>query len=319
MNKHEIKKQFDNLGSASKLPDGYSYDSVELKNMSRVFLAKSSSGAPLILIEVDSAGSEKIPAIQLENIQITPASPGVLGKSTEVRDYYILEFKGISSDLISIFFEITALLPDLLQSERSRLKVHKTVTSVIELFSDEYRERKKSVAGLWGELFVINESDSSTEFVRAWHSSEFERFDFYLPKTVVEVKVSLKGTRTHSISHAQLESEPAKATFMASIITQESPTGKSLEEMKDSIIDSLSDASLKQKVISIIAMTIGTQNLHLLQRRFDEDMARDSLRLFDTKRIPRVSSPLPIGVSNLKYDVSLDLVVPESRNLQSLT
>lgn len=318
MHKREIRKQFDRLANAKKIPDGYSYDSVDLKDSSRVFLSKGLAGTPLVLIEVDSAGPEKIPPIQLENIQITPASSGVVGKSNEVRDYYLLEFKGISSELIGIFFEMTSLLPDLLQSERSRLKVHKTVTSVIELFSDEYRERKKSVAGLWGELFVIRESGKPSEFVSAWHSSETERFDFYLPKSVVDVKVSLRGSRTHNVSHAQLESAPSRIAFIASIITQESPTGTSLEDLKDSIIDGLTDARLKQKVISVIAMTVGTQNVHLLQRRFDEDMARDSLRVFDAKEIPRISGPIPSGVSNLKYEVSLDLVAPKDVQLRGL-
>ena len=98
------------------------------------------------------------------------------------------------------------------------IRKKQTVDKFIELFKAIKEPPKKSIQGLWSELFLIEQSANPEKIISAWHSIPEEKFDFSFDKLRIEVKSSVTESRTHHFSLAQLNPVDNTEIIIASIL-----------------------------------------------------------------------------------------------------
>ena len=87
---------------------------------------------------------------------------------------------------------------------------------LIDLFK-EMPNKRSSIIGLWGELFLIASSKNITKCLEAWHQHSEDKYDFYDNNEALEVKCTTQTDRKHQFKHDQLVSN-LKDHYVASIM-----------------------------------------------------------------------------------------------------
>ena len=91
---------------------------------------------------------------------------------------------------------------------------------LIELFRAMTTPSRKSVQGLWAELFLIAQSRQPTILVDAWHMLPEDRYDFAMDDQRIEVKSFSGSLRQHHFSLEQLQPPEGVKTLIASMLVE---------------------------------------------------------------------------------------------------
>ena len=134
------------------------------------------------------------------------------------------------------------MVPSLGNSLDNKQITH-TVNKFIELFKVLKEPPKKTLQGLWSELFLIYQSNNPKKLVKAWHTVPEEKYDFSLEKLRIEVKSSSTRNRTHHFSLGQLTAPSKCELFVASLFVEILAGGKSVEDLLNEIIGRLDSTS----------------------------------------------------------------------------
>jgi hypothetical protein len=134
------------------------------------------------------------------------------------------------------------------------------------------------------------------------------------------------GPLFNAVRHFSIEQVyPPKgvSALIASLLVEQSSGGTSLFELWDSIRDYASgDTELVMKVERICVDALGESWSESTKRRYDSELARESLRFYNVNGIPRVTQDQPAGVSEIHFRSSLAHAQPiqttEYRNKGSL-
>ena len=181
-----------------------------------------------------------------------------------------------------------------------------TVQRLVDLFRELSRPASRSVIGLLGELCFVNWSNNTITSVRAWRSGEDDRFDFAIEDVRLEVKASRERLRAHNFSAEQCLPPAGTIGVLASLFIESSGGGVSLMEVIREIQRKLAnDERLVLKVQQTVAESLGESLPIALSMRFDERIARSSLRLYDLSTIPAVRTGIPPEVTQVHFQSDL--------------
>ncbi len=185
------------------------------------------------------------------------------------------------------------------------------VQRLIELFRRLPRPATRSLNGLLGELFLIAVSRDVRAAVAAWRSTELDRFDFSTGNVRLDVKASAERLRVHHLSAEQCQPPAGTVGLLASLFIESSGGGQSLRELVAAIEAALDgNDDLILKVQETIAETLGESLPTAMGARFDDRLARASLRFYDFGMVPAIRDGVPPEVSGVHFRSDLTRAEP---------
>ncbi len=206
-------------------------------------------------------------------------------------------------------------------------EVVEAVRRLVDLFQRLSSPARRSVIGLFGELYVIYTANSPAAAVEAWRSTTDDRFDFSVDGVRLEIKASSTRQRAHDFSLEQCSPPPNTTGVLISLFVETSGGGISLLDLIERIEEQLGgDADLLLKLQETVAEGLGENASSVLLMRFDESLAKSSLQVYALESIPAVRGQLPTEVSQIRFRSDLshtdvadkDALVSQNKKLKSL-
>jgi hypothetical protein len=274
-------------------------------------LGRGSNGEPALLIAAlpDTNSPKRLPRIELEHISVQHdvtcwiTSPsGELASST----FTVVQYAGGDAQLRSYFLRIAGALILSLGEDPTTSSVQEAVRRLVELFRVLAQPQRKSVQGLWAELFVLVESYDPEAMAAAWHVDLQDRYDFNAGNQRIEVKSVEGRVRRHHFSLAQLNPAAEVQLLIASVLLERASGGTSVKELLDQAHTRLqNNPSLQAKVEQVVASTLGEGLPRALGIAFDLELARQSLSFFPHEQVPSITDDLPPEVSEVSFTADL--------------
>lgn len=230
----------------------------------------------------------------------------------ETKVVHLLTCKEHDEDKMLAFIRLTKAFA---QNERDndQFFLAKLFSSLSALFDKERAVSEIELQGLFAELYtILHLNNNSCDISKFWQSRNKMKFDFTISdKKRLEIKSTLKSSRTHHFKHDQLLSELYDIKIV-SYMLRRSDYGLSLGELIDSIRESFPDNfALLMHIESSVAHVDKDQ---LSSIKYDEIYLKDNLKFFDAKDVPHFNEKTPDGVFNAEYDCCLDTAASLSEN-----
>jgi hypothetical protein len=266
----------------------------------------SSEGYPLFFVKCDN--QTKSIDINLELISV------IFSQECSIREneknsneiYTIVILKTINTDLQQYFTDVFSIILQQTEPIPSENNLYREIRKVIDLFSSISKTPVKSIQGLWAELLVIEKSSNPEYLISAWHNSPSDKYDFNDSIDKLEVKSTMKSKRTHKFSIEQLNNNRGSSLLIASTFVVETGTGKSILNLRESIVSRFNNINIQLRLNEIIYKTIGSEYEKLGEVYFDYQLASDSLAFYNVDDIPRINiDAIPLQVSNVTFDSDL--------------
>jgi hypothetical protein len=307
-------------GLLAELPTPDSADGTGLRFAAAIIgnsdhrLGRGSNGEPALLFAAAPVGQpSKRPArIELEHIsvqhEVTCWITGPSGEQTS-STFTVVQFAGGDPKLRTYFLRIASALVVSLGASPTSHAVQDAVRRLVELFRSLAQPQRKSVQGLWAELFILVEATNPEILAHAWHTDLEDRYDFNAGEQRIEVKSAEGRVRRHRFSLAQLSPPPEAKLLVASVLLERASGGTSLGELVDQARKRLEHNSVLQaKVEQVVASTLGEALPRALAMAFDRELARQSVRFFASDRIPSITHDLPSEVTEVSFTADLSAI-----------
>lgn len=273
-------------------------------------LARDNLGRPLLLISVvDAPGEKQLAPIVLENLTVLHDQKCRVSLSnglTEERHFTVVHCTEGDATLRSYFLRVASTIITSLKNHPTHSDVTYTMNRLIELFQAMTEPPRKSVRGLWAELFLISRSSRPVVLIDAWHTMIEDRYDFAMDNQRVEIKSFSGDLRCHHFSLEQLHPSEGVIALVGSMLVERSQGGESIVDLRKKIQNRLGnhlDSLLH--VDSIIALTLGSNWRGASEARFDSKLGRESLAFYSTLAIPSVRPDVPSAVSRVHFRSNL--------------
>lgn len=278
----------------------------------RHYVGRSSAGQPSLLL-----GSEAGPFHTPVRLALLEARFGNLHRiradDAEEREELLSVITCTSQDVQaqSYFIHVCETIVRIVGTAPTLTDVVRVVQSLIDLFRHLSRPASRSLNGLLGELMVIASSKGISATVKAWRSSDFDRFDFSEGDVRLDVKAAADRARAHYLSAEQCQPPPGTTGLLASIFIESSGGGQSLRELLQVIEKRLANrGELILKVQQAVAETLGETLPAALDARFDERLALSSLQFFDLATVPAIRENVPAKVSKIHFRSDISGIEP---------
>lgn len=306
-----LLNQFEKLQQPSKGKNVFNAETLTTFPFAKIGINNLSY--PIILIESKPDGT----FLNHKNIRLKylELSHNVECKITEnsqsrIANFTVIKFGSVDVILQNYFFNIVENLLKELSKNPSQKEIFETFKGFIEVFRTLSNTPNSTIQGLWSELFVIESSKNIETLINYWHSRPEEKFDFNAGLEKIEVKSSSNMERIHYFTSEQLDIGNENL-LIASVFTKQTSKGKNITDLMDSIKNSLKDDSLIEKLYSIVSKTLGSSLEQGLKIKFDYEIAKSSLRFYDSKTISKIEKVnIPDKVSEVKYRSDLTDIEP---------
>lgn len=222
-----------------------------------------------------------------------------------VESFTVITYSGSDEVLKEYFLKVCELLINSLGIEPTNEEIRNVTNRLIELFRVLKEPPRKTIQGLWSELFLINQSKAPAKLVRAWHCVPEERYDFSFESMRLEVKSTSTRNRVHHFSLEQLVPPLGAKLFIVSVFTEVSSVGKSISDLISEIESKLSDQKLVNKLRLVTYATLGNSITEMNYISYDLQIAKDSIRFYESKDIPKIEV-VPLHVSKVEFRSSLE-------------
>ena len=269
-------------------------------------LGKDALGRPLLLISVLDATSQRQPTpIDLEHLTVLYNQTCRISRSDRIFEegrFAIIHCTGDDPTLQIYFLRVASTILISLKNRPTQSEVAHAMDRFIELFRAMAKPARKSVQGLWAELFLIAQSRQPAILVDAWHTLPEDRYDFAMDNQRIEVKSFSRSTRQHHFSLEQLHPPQGVHTLIASLLVEHSQAGESIADLRETIQPNLSsNSNLLLHLDTVIALTLGDGWQQADEACFDQRLAQESLAFYEAAAIPSVNPDLPSGVSGVHF------------------
>lgn len=311
----ECLELFRGLGAPHELETGPAFQARAIPGRDGVYVARSSSGAPCLLIRTtdihDGAAQELVPR-RLKYIDVShgvECRVSVAGGEPEHGTYTIVECLSHDGGVQEYFVRLLALFVDDLRPGLGLDDIALAIGRLADLFTVLDEPARTSVQGLWAELFAIAESSDPALMLSCWRREGNERFDFSDGMCHLEVKSWRGGIRSHQFSLEQLEHPSASETIVLSVKVEPQTNGVTIADLVESIRDAAGRAVTEGLVLEErVAAALGSRTAEAVQRTFDAAVARTSVCGYWAEDIPRPSGPIPREVSGVRFVVDCSAV-----------
>lgn len=278
----------------------------------RWFVAIDEFSYPCVIISVSDSEHLRFAPINLQNLEVQfhiPCSFKVAENKNNKSESKcsVLRLKTHDPDIRRVFFSVCASIKAMLGEAPADADLSSALRRLAEIFRSLLDLPSRSVTGLFGELVFILNSAAPKATIRAWRNDPMERYDFSSGDLKIEVKSSANRRRIHEFSYEQCAVVSDSLYLIASLFTERSTGGSSIEELRESIESRIAnDPEAILKLREVIAKTLGSSLSEALRIKCDLSLAKESVAFFDVRQIPAIRSAVPSGVSNVRFqsDVS---------------
>lgn len=204
------------------------------------------------------------------------------------------------------FLRIMETLVVSLGNNPAQNEVNQAISKIVELFRAMTKPSRKTIQGLWAELFVIARAHDPAALIAAWHATPGDLFDFGIGSQRVEVKSAATHIRQHHFRFEQLHPPRGTTVLVASLLVQRLSQGSSLNDLIDEV--RLRVPNLPHLLFSldqIVGLTLGDNWSRALDERYDYEMAAQSLAFFESRLIPSIGPDIPMGVDEIHFRADL--------------
>ena len=267
----------------------------------RHFFGRDWNGFPCLLISSPDTASRSPIRLSVLDIRFSIPCHIVTDDGTEVLKT-LTAIVCCSQDIeLGLYFaHIAEVIVRIIGSNPCTDEIAEVVRRLIRLFESLSQPSTRTVVGLFGELYTIYVSRSPRKAVEAWRSSTDERFDFSIDDARLEVKSASDRVRAHSFSRDQCMPPAGTVAALISLFIETSGGGLSLNDLIQRIEVQLRDYP-DLKLHEGIASTIGHSSTMAFNIRFDEHLARSSIKVFDLGCIPAIRNDLPSEISQVRF------------------
>lgn len=223
--------------------------------------------------------------------------------------YAIISLKTDNIDFQQYFLEVVCIILEQLPETPSHKQLKTEIQKLIELFSRFTRPPRKTIQGLWAEMFIIEQAKYPEYLIQSWHASPEDKFDFNDGQDKIEVKSTSQIRRIHSFSLEQLNPNRNSNLLIASVFVVQTGRGKNIFDLKNSICQRVKNLQLQFRLNEILSQTLGNDFDKVFDVYFDYQQALDTLAFYDFKDIPTIQHDIiPHEISNLRFDCDLSRV-----------
>jgi len=271
-------------------------------------VGKDVNGRPVLLIQADNAQPGTAAPLALEHLEVIHLvncrvqSPNAAEMN---RTLTVVRCTGADRDLHEYFLRCLHPIVASLSANPSRQQISDAVERLIDLFRQLAEAPRKTVAGLWAELFLLSQARDPARLLAGWHAMPEDRFDFASGMDRLDVKAAFGGLRMHHFALEQLRPAGQTRVVIASLLTDRAEGGSSVNDIVDSIRSRIADPGLLIRLDSVVAQTLGQDWRTMRQGRFDLQQATHTLRFVEAAAIPSVPIPTPREVSAVHFRVDL--------------
>lgn len=203
-----------------------------------------------------------------------------------------------------LFLELAIVL--IQESDGSEEAIMETFNTLRTFFNDKKEISDNELIGLYAELYTIYKFHETLEIEKYWQSRDRMKFDFSLSeKLKLEIKATVKNTRTHHFRHEQLMTE-IYDIYVLSYLLRYDDEGLSLYDLLMICKCYVENDSRKLLRINSIFKNAGDDRLKCM--RFNCNYTEANRHFYYAVDIPKFKQITPIGVSNAEYDCTLDNV-----------
>ncbi|MBX3619353.1 MAG: PD-(D/E)XK motif protein [Rhizobacter sp.] len=301
---------FDDFAALAPAASGTELSAVPLGGLRSDFLAKSTDGAPVFLLQ-DTSTAAYTPGVTLRHLSVQfHATCRVHAPSGPFDGQFaVLACDAAVPELYELFVRCVSVAVEALPKSAETKDIEACVRSLVSLFRAMSAPGGREIAGLWAELFVITQAADAATAVKAWHADTFERFDFSWPGGVLEVKATHGATRIHEFALEQVATPSAGQGLIASLLLQPLTNGVGVMDLATKIDAGLHDENdLRQRLWSNIAAALGDDFSEKLDRRYDLSYAERHVALFNMSDIPAPDRPSDPRVFGVRFRSDLSTV-----------
>lgn len=304
-----LTELFNTMTAPSTMCGKAVYNAVSIYPYTRYRLGKDTKGAPTLLIRLDSDhGANSTPPMRLQHLYIAHDLDCEIHRDGQVESgrFTVISCVDADGSMETYFLRVLqALLPTLGDGPTPRT-INQAVDHLVELFQALKNPPRKTVQGLWAELFVIAEAKNAKTLVDTWHLMPDDLYDFNSGAQRLEVKSTSGQTRRHHFSLAQLQPPSNTTLIIASVFANRAGAGMTVTELVEEIASRMTNSPDSiLRLYKVVALTLGDTWRQATFEAFDREAARHSLAFFKASAIPIINPQLPSGVSNVHFTSDL--------------
>lgn len=203
-----------------------------------------------------------------------------------------------------LFLELAVVL--IQESDSSEESLMETFNVLRTFFNDKKSISDNELIGLYAELYTIYKLHEPLQIEKYWQSRDRLKFDFSISEKIkLEVKATVKNTRTHHFRHEQLMTE-IYDIYVLSYLLRYDDEGLSLFDLLMVCKELMSTDSRKLLRINYILKNAGEERLRDV--RFNCAYTEANRHFYRATDIPKFNQNTPRGVANAEYDCVLDNV-----------
>ncbi len=310
----ELFDRFSSLSCATSLS---SFTAIPLSIRRRDFLAKGIDGAPIFLVQ-DASAPHYIPSVHFRHLTAQfHATCQVSADCAELQDQFaLISCDSSVPELHEIFIKCFCAAIEELPTNCVTAELNSCIQKLISLFRELSNPNGRHVSGLWAELYVIANCNNVSRALSAWHTDEFDRFDFSWDSHYIEVKASTQVVRVHEFSLEQLMTPVNGAGYVVSLLLQPISGGMGVMDLANSIDKQVMHcAELRQKLWGNVAKRLGRDFSEKLDKRFDISYAKRHLIVYAMDDIPRPENTTDPRVTSVRFKADLTTVVSSLKNM----
>lgn len=304
-----------------EIPNGKSdnvFSAKTIKGYPNSRIGVNSFSYPVILIHSKNDGtflnSKNIRLKYLELAHNMECKVTELGKSE--KDYFtVIKFRSDNENLQRYFLGVSETLIKSLSQTPTQKEILQHFQNFVEVFQSISDSPKRSLQGLWAELFLISTSQAPETLINFWHFNPEEKFDFNADIEKLEVKSSSTMERIHTFSSEQLNPQKDKQVIIASLFAKQNPKGQNLEELIELIRKRINSTELEEKLFRIVSKILGSSIEQSLKVKYDNELANNSLRFYNVNDISKIEKiHIPYNVTEVKFKSNLSEIdqIPRS-------
>lgn len=297
---------FESLTPPSTTDTAQVYSAVAIPGFARYRVAKDVSGAPALLIRLDTLQGKALPPpVRLQHLFVAHNIECVIHRqdgSKESGDFTVIRCINPDSGTIVYFLRVLMALLSSLGPTPHPEAINRAVEQLVELFRAMQEPPMKATQGLWAELLVITGAQDSAALLDAWHLAPDDLYDFSDGIQRIEVKSAAGQSRVHHFSLAQLHPPIGTQLVVASVMVSRVSKGCTIADLMEELVSQVRTSSDRVlRIYRVVASTLGSNWMQASLEAFDLHQARRSLAFFDQREIPTVPADLPDGVNDVRF------------------
>lgn len=281
----------------------------ELNDQNKIWLAVDAQFYPALLFPSDRSDRKAdIEFRYVEALFCRDCSISEVASETSTGSFSIVRLKENDPDLVRAFLRL--LEETFCRNTRpySSREIGEKILELAGLFG-RIENSRRDILGLWGELFVISSANNSNDAVTCWSVSEHAKFDFTAADFSLEVKTTIRPTRTHRFSLEQLLPRDGTNVFIASLRVTQTLKGHTVGELMEIIQQTITDPIVRKQFFSNCLIK-GGEGIYQDEARFQPIPGGSPLIYFDAESLPVPEIEDGSSISNVRFDLCLDRLTP---------